>query len=113
MKIKRQFGKRIKELRIAIGMTQELLAEKLHVHRNTLARIESGENFVTAETLDLLQKELGVDYCTMFDFKTKIKTDANKSLETRLNNLDSKDKKFFISAIDASLKIKKNKSVSK
>ena len=37
-----EVGKRMKDLREEIGMTQEKLSETLHISRNYLARIESG-----------------------------------------------------------------------
>lgn len=45
-------GQYLKELRLNSGMTQELLAEELNLHVNSISRIENGHNF-TIKTLFL------------------------------------------------------------
>ena len=54
MGIKAELGQKIKRMRLKKGMTQEELAEKADISQRTLSGIETGENFVTAETLDKL-----------------------------------------------------------
>ncbi|MBR1461052.1 helix-turn-helix transcriptional regulator [bacterium] len=49
--IKKQLGKRIKELRQAQGYSQEQFAEKLGIASRTLCGIEIGRNFLKAESL--------------------------------------------------------------
>ena len=58
MGIKEELGKKVKRMRITRGLTQEQLAESVNVSQRTLSRIEIGENFVTAETLDKIIKAL-------------------------------------------------------
>ena len=58
MGIKEELGKKIKRMRINRGLTQEALSELADISQRTLSGIESGENFVTAETLDNLVKAL-------------------------------------------------------
>lgn len=55
-------GKRIKELRIKKGMTQEELAYKTEVSARTIQRIENGEVDPRAYTLQMIAKALEVDY---------------------------------------------------
>ena len=55
-------GKRIKELRIKKGMTQEELAEKTEVSTRTIQRIENGEVDPRAYTLQMIAKALDVDF---------------------------------------------------
>ena len=52
MGIKKELGKKIKQIRITKGYTQEKLAELADISQRALSSIELGENFVTAETLD-------------------------------------------------------------
>ena len=54
MGIKKELGKRIKALRIKNGYTQEKLSEMIDISQRALSRIESGNNFVTSETIDKL-----------------------------------------------------------
>ena len=54
MGIKKELGKKIKHMRIAKGYTQEKLSEIVNISQKALSSIETGENFVTAETLDKL-----------------------------------------------------------
>lgn len=62
MLLKTDFGKKIKKLRESLLMSQETFSERIGIHRNTLARIESGENFVSYETLEAMKEALGVEY---------------------------------------------------
>lgn len=55
-------GKRIKELRIKKGMTQEELADKTEVSVRTIQRIENGEVDPRAYTLQMIAKALDVDF---------------------------------------------------
>lgn len=53
-----QFGKKLKELRKAKGLTQETLAEKADIDEKHLSRIENGKYFPTYLTLTRLLKAL-------------------------------------------------------
>lgn len=55
-------GKRIKELRIQKGMTQEELAVKTELSARTIQRIENGEVDPRAYTLQMIAKALDVDF---------------------------------------------------
>ena len=55
-------GKRIKELRIQKGMTQEELAVKTEVSARSIQRIENGEVAPRTYTLQMIAKALEVDY---------------------------------------------------
>lgn len=52
MNIKKQLGAKIKRLRQKRGFTQEQFAEKIDIAPRTLSGIETGENFLTADTLE-------------------------------------------------------------
>ena len=55
-------GKKIKELRIKKGMTQEELAEMTELSARTIQRIENGEVDPRSYTLQMIAKALEVDY---------------------------------------------------
>ena len=54
-------GKRIKELRIELHLTQNELAEASGIHENTIARLERGMHTISTQTARKLAKALGVD----------------------------------------------------
>lgn len=58
MGIKKEFGQKIKRMRIRKGLTQEQLAEMIDVSQRTLSGIETGESFVTSDTFDKLVSAL-------------------------------------------------------
>lgn len=68
MDIKKLFGKRIKELRTSLNLTQEQLAEKMGVSPKSLSQIELGNNFISAEKLALMCEALNTKPKTLFDF---------------------------------------------
>ena len=69
--IKQLLGKRIKELRVQRGYTQEYLSKKIGIGQRNLSKIECGNNFVTAETLSKILKTLNIEAKELFDFKHK------------------------------------------
>ena len=54
MGVKKEIGKKIMNLRIARGYTQDKLSEMVNISQRALSSIELGINFVTADTLDKL-----------------------------------------------------------
>ena len=56
--LKNIFGQNVKIRRKRMGLSQELLAEKVNLSRNTISDIETGQKFATAETLVLLAQAL-------------------------------------------------------
>lgn len=48
MELKRNIGKRIKEIRKKRGLSQEKLSELVDIEQNTLSYIETGNNFCSA-----------------------------------------------------------------
>ena len=60
---------RIRELRIAKGLTQEKLSEKANMDLTAFSRIERGKNSnIQVNTLDRIIQALDVDYPTFFSF---------------------------------------------
>lgn len=60
MDIKREIGSKIKRLRHKKGLTQEKFAEKINISTYTLIGIETGKNFMTAQTMEKIIECLGV-----------------------------------------------------
>lgn len=69
MNIKKKFGKKIREIRLLRGLTQEALAENINMSAKTLSQIELGNNFVSSETLFDLCQYLKINPKYLFDFE--------------------------------------------
>lgn len=69
MKLKKLLGERIKRLRKSRNLTQEQLAEMIDIAPRNLSRIEVGESFVTAETLEKLLFSLNVTAEELFAYE--------------------------------------------
>lgn len=52
MNVKKELGLKIKKIRQKKGLTQEQFAEKINIGTRTLAGIEIGESFVSAQTIE-------------------------------------------------------------
>jgi len=83
MNIKKLFGKKIKEKRIALGLTQEILAEKIGISPKSLSQIELGNNFVSAENLEAICIALDTLPKNLFDF-------SQQSTEINLEYISNK-----------------------
>ena len=66
--IKTKVGKRIKELRNKLGISQEELAFKSEIHRTYIASLEVGKRNVSIETLEKIVNALGVSLSEFFNF---------------------------------------------
>jgi len=68
MNIKKNFGKKIKEKRLERNLTQEQLAEQIGISPKSLSQIELGNNFVSAENLEMICNALSISPKSLFDF---------------------------------------------
>lgn len=68
METKQRIGRRIKELRKQTGMTQEQLADHVHIDAQHMSRLERGVYFPSLETLELIAQNLGVLLKDLFVF---------------------------------------------
>lgn len=64
--VQRSFGNRIRDLRKAIGMTQEDLADRCGLFRTYLSRLETGKANPTLTMIHALAGSLGVDIADLF-----------------------------------------------
>ena len=67
--IREKVGKRIKELRHILGISQEELADKARVHRTYIASLEVGKRNVSIITLEKITIALEVSLSEFFDFE--------------------------------------------
>lgn len=62
-----KLGKRIRELRLAAGLTQAELARRTGIHRPNIARVEAGRHTPSLETLTRLAQAIGVPTTRVLD----------------------------------------------
>ena len=64
----KQFGQRLREIRIEKGVTQESLAYSTDLHLSQVGRIERGEIGASISFIFLFAKTLGVEPKEFFEF---------------------------------------------
>lgn len=60
MDIRKKFGDRVRELRTAQGLSQEVLAQKAGLHRTYIGGIERGERNISLENILKIASALSV-----------------------------------------------------
>jgi len=109
MGLEQDFGKRLAELREANCLTQEEFADMIGIHRNSYVKIEKGDGFTSADTLEKIQKVLQIPYSELFNFEQKPEKDLKKALLIKLQNLNDSDLEYFLTSIKAYKKAQKNR----
>ena len=85
------FGKRIKELRKMLNMTQEQLSEKLGVFQKQIGNIETGTTFTTMANIEKLAHIFGVEVKDLFDYEHKHSpSELKKEINSILLNASDK-----------------------
>jgi len=69
--VEKQFGKRVRQLRLARGLSQEELASKVSVHRTYLGSIERGERNPSLKNIAAIAEALGVSLSQLFSFEER------------------------------------------
>ena len=69
MSVKKLLGQNIKRFRKNRNLTQEDFAEMINIAPRNLSRIEVGESFVTAETLDKILIALNINAEDLFAYE--------------------------------------------
>jgi transcriptional regulator with XRE-family HTH domain len=62
------FGKRVRQLRMRKGLSQEELGYEAGLHRTYIGQIERAEKNITLKNIAKIAKELGVNISELFDF---------------------------------------------
>lgn len=65
-------GKRVREYRIKLGLTQEELADKSNIHYSFLGHIERGSKKASLETISKIADALSVPLYRLFEFITPV-----------------------------------------
>jgi len=104
MSIRKNFGKELQKLRELSGLSQEELAEKIGVSRNTISRAETGRNLPNPKNLEKIQRYLNFKNCSMF------KNDKLSNIIEKLSLIDDDEQilDFIYISLDAYIKNKYN-----
>ena len=68
IRLRRQFAKRLKTLRIEKQLTQEELAKRTNLSTSFISNLERGVNAPSFETLESIAEALGVSVKDLVDF---------------------------------------------
>lgn len=68
--IQKQFGKRVRDLRLAKGLSQEELAFRAGVHRTYLGGIERGERNPALKNIAAIAKVLDIALRELFSYES-------------------------------------------
>ena len=65
--INTKFGKRVRELRLEKGLSQEQFSYKADVHRTYIGMIERAEKNISLVNIEKMAKALDINLKTLFD----------------------------------------------
>ena len=85
-------SKRLKELRIASGLTQRELGERVNVTKVSICCYENGTRTPTLDTLTKLGKVLGVDVDYLLGYDTSVKV---KGKNKKIVNMAKEEIEFI------------------
>lgn len=86
--ILKQFGKKVRDLRKAQGLSQEELAEKADLHYTYVGGVERGERNLSLKSIERIASALKIDIRTLFALQLSEKSDAkSKELISDINDL--------------------------
>jgi transcriptional regulator with XRE-family HTH domain len=67
MDILESFGKRVREKRTALGLSQEAFAAKCNLDRTYISGIERGKRNVSLRNIDTIAKALGISISDLME----------------------------------------------
>lgn len=65
---KKLFGQKVRELRLARGLSQEALADEAGVHRTFMGSVERGERNISLENIVKIAKALNCRASKLLDY---------------------------------------------
>lgn len=107
--VKKQFGKRIKELRKNKKMTQEKLSELIFMDPQHYCKMENGNHFPSLKNIIKLAEILEVNLQDLFSFEN---TEENKLLQKisyNITKLTTEELKFTNTTINSLLELRNKK----
>ena len=102
MNIKKDFGLRVKEIRIKKGITQYQLAEMTNIDPKHISHIETGRSFPKADLIEKIANALNVNYIELF--KTEHLQERENKIEKInliLKNISDRDLNIVFKIINS------------
>lgn len=103
MEFKREFGEKVKSLRISLNLTQEQVCEKARIAVQTLSSIETGVNFPSYPVLARLSDALETSPAKLFMFDNEKLTiddiEAQSEIIEAFKNLDFKKRRMALKIV--------------
>jgi transcriptional regulator with XRE-family HTH domain len=62
-----KFGKKVRDERVKLGLSQEELAARAGLHRTYIGMIERAEKNITLENIEKIARALGIDIKNLFN----------------------------------------------
>lgn len=113
--IMKHIGETIKKIREEKSLTQQQIADLVHMHRSNYSRIESGERDLSVEALNKIAKHFGMTLDQLVNFDGNVPDEVtveDKSLMEQVKliaELDPEEKNMVFKMIDTFLTKKKFK----
>ena len=102
----KEFGKRLKELRLQANMTQDDLAERVNVATKTVSYWENGHNPITLNKIPLIANALNIPIYKLFVFLNTDEKVADKDYIALLQAKTGKELDTLFNLIKEFQKIK-------
>jgi transcriptional regulator with XRE-family HTH domain len=105
MEPKRQIGLRIKELRQAMGLSQEEVARRADVAASHLSSIELGKENSKIDTLLKLSKALNVELWELLNYGHELSVkELQRKVNQQVKNAKEEDLRLFSKILNAIMK---------
>jgi len=86
-------GRNLKRIRGFLNLTQMKLAEKCELSTNFVNELENGKGWVSAETLDKICGELGIEHYRLFVPESMPEVKNDNKITACLNEIEETTKK--------------------
>ena len=101
--LRKEFGKRIRQLRESMGLTQQQLASKVSMDYKYLGSVERGERNITIDNIQRIADALSVEPYQLFLFSLQGLKPEEKVVEDKIEDLlercDVEEKKLMLKII--------------
>lgn len=105
VKLKKLFGKRLKNLRQERKLTQEKLSELVWIDPQHFCKMENGNHFPTLKNLINLANALEIDIQDLFSFDKSEEDEIISQIVSKLRKMTLKEKCYFLEIITSYLKM--------
>mgnify|MGYP000792751813 FL=1 len=101
-----QFSKRLREIRISSGISQEEFAEAVGVAPKTVSYWENGHNAISFNKLPVMANALGIPIYKLFVFTDSLTKNDNQDIIEFLSSMTEKERNTVLAVIKAILMLK-------